>query len=320
MTVKPSQASHRPTQYNNLIAYIHRHVHNSVRSQAPTPTRPTSDSSADWPANRGLRKVRRHWWHKWPGCTSYAGAESEDRVCPWSQQRSLRLADPTDMHHDHMQSIYSKQLALLAYRCLHGLAPPYLANELQSVSTLDTRRRLRSATTNALVVQPTRLSTVSDRAFPVAAARVWNSLSVSVTWAATLNTFKQRLKTELFIRCYDLPSSYARKHSVYLCLYCCTTHFLFFLVKCPSSLWTSCHYNKFRLIIIIIKKSNLAASPSLRCNFKSKFIHGWVPVGAALISNSMPSARHQPKWQDHRHGAKYDPVIKLILKQKCHAL
>jgi len=54
---------------------------------------------------------------------------------------------------------------------------------------------------------------VGDRAFPVAAARVWNSLPVSVTSAATLNTSKQRLKSELFIRCYDLPSSYARKHS-----------------------------------------------------------------------------------------------------------
>jgi len=53
---------------------------------------------------------------------------------------------------------------------------------------------------NALVVPPTRLSTVGDRAFPVAAARVWNSLPVSITSAATLNTFKQRLKTELFIR------------------------------------------------------------------------------------------------------------------------
>ena len=84
----------------------------------------------------------------------------------------------------------------------------------QPVSSLDTRRGLRSSTTNALVVPPTRLSSVGDWAFPVAAARVWNSLPVSVTSSATLNTFKQRLKTELFIRCYDLPSTYARKHSV----------------------------------------------------------------------------------------------------------
>jgi len=112
-----------------------------------------------------------------------------------------------------MEQRIEYKLALLAYRSLHGLAPPYLAKELHPVSTPDTRRRLRSATTNALVVPLARLSTVGDRALPVAAARVWNSLPVSVTSAATLNTFKQRLKTELFIRCYDLPSSYAPKHA-----------------------------------------------------------------------------------------------------------
>ena len=60
-----------------------------------------------------------------------------------------------------------------------------------------------------------------------------NSLPVSVTSAATLNTFKQRLKTELFIRCYDLPSSYARKHSC-LTLYRPTAAqlvFFFFLLS-----------------------------------------------------------------------------------------
>jgi len=70
-----------------------------------------------------------------------------------------------------MEQRIEYKLAVLAYRSLQGLTPPYLANELQPVSTLDTRRRLRSANTNNLVVLPTRLSTVGDRAFPVAAAR-----------------------------------------------------------------------------------------------------------------------------------------------------
>jgi len=64
------------------------------------------------------------------------------------------------------------KLALLVYSCLHGLAPQYLANELQLVSSLDAQRRLRSATTDAPVVPATRLSTVGDWAFSVAAARV----------------------------------------------------------------------------------------------------------------------------------------------------
>ena len=41
-------------------------------------------------------------------------------------------------------------------------------------------------------------STIGDRAFFVAAPRVWNSLPSSVTASQTLGTFKRRLKTHLF--------------------------------------------------------------------------------------------------------------------------
>ena len=41
----------------------------------------------------------------------------------------------------------------------HGLSPPYLVNELQRVSSgLDSRRRVRSAAADTVVVPPTRLS------------------------------------------------------------------------------------------------------------------------------------------------------------------
>jgi hypothetical protein len=47
-------------------------------------------------------------------------------------------------------------------------------------------------------VPRTRLSTIGDRAFPVAAAKVWNSLPSDVTSAAALSTFKKLRKTHLF--------------------------------------------------------------------------------------------------------------------------
>ena len=43
-----------------------------------------------------------------------------------------------------------------------------------------------------------------------------------------MDGWKQRLKTHLFIRCYDLPSSYARKHSVYYSVYTAAQLVLFF--------------------------------------------------------------------------------------------
>ena len=61
---------------------------------------------------------------------------------------------------------------------------------------------------STLIVPPTRLTTVGDRAFPVVAARVWNGLSPDVTSAPSLPSFKRRLKTELFTRSY--PDSSGR--------------------------------------------------------------------------------------------------------------
>jgi len=63
------------------------------------------------------------------------------------------------------------KLAVLVYQCVHGLAPAYLADVLQPVAGLSGRQRLRSPSTSALAVPyMTRLSTIGDRAFPVAAA------------------------------------------------------------------------------------------------------------------------------------------------------
>jgi len=45
--------------------------------------------------------------------------------------------------------------------------------------------------------------TIGDRAFPVAAARVWNMLPPAITSLPSLQTFKHALKTELFRRSYD---------------------------------------------------------------------------------------------------------------------
>lgn len=42
----------------------------------------TSCSSAGWPASPGLRRARRRWWHRWPGCTSCGDGGSAGPACP----------------------------------------------------------------------------------------------------------------------------------------------------------------------------------------------------------------------------------------------
>jgi len=79
-----------------------------------------------------------------------------------------------------------------------GLAPTYLSDSLRHVADLPGRQRLRSASSTDLAVPQTRLQTVGDRAFCVAAAKTWNSIPSEVTSSVTLSTFKHKLKTYLF--------------------------------------------------------------------------------------------------------------------------
>ena len=92
--------------------------------------------------------------------------------------------------------------ALLVYRCRQGVGPPYLADELCQPADTEARCRLCSASTSSLIVRRTRLPTVGDRAFPVAAPRIWNRLPQHVTSAPSLAIFRSCLKTHLFRRCF----------------------------------------------------------------------------------------------------------------------
>ena len=94
------------------------------------------------------------------------------------------------------------KLALLVYKCLQGVAPLYLADDLCRTTDVEARHRLRSASSPSLVVRRKRLSTYGDRAFPVGASRVWNSLPHHVTSAQSLPVFCSRLKTHLFSRSF----------------------------------------------------------------------------------------------------------------------
>jgi len=86
-------------------------------------------------------------------------------------------------------------------------APAYLSDvdELCQVADVEARQRLRSSSSSSLIVICTRLPTVGVRAFPVAAARVWNSLPDLVTSAPSVAVFWCWLKTHLFNISYPFP-------------------------------------------------------------------------------------------------------------------
>lgn len=108
-----------------------------------------------------------------------------------------------DLHWLRIRERITFRVAVLAYRCLHDLGPSYLAAGFQRVADVDSRRHLRSASSAALIIPPSTHVTIGDRAFPVAAAKTWNSLSSFVTSSPSLTIFRRRLKTELFSFSYS---------------------------------------------------------------------------------------------------------------------
>jgi len=95
------------------------------------------------------------------------------------------------------------RLCVLAFRCLHGTAPTYLAESLQRTTAVEGRRHLRSADTQLLTVPPTQRSTLGDRSFPAAEARSWNRLPAFIRNASSsVATFRRHLKNHLFRSSY----------------------------------------------------------------------------------------------------------------------
>ena len=84
------------------------------------------------------------------------------------------------------------KILIITYKTLHGLAPAYIEDLLDSYIL---GRYLRSAETNLLAAPGFKLNSYGRRAFSVAAALLWNSLPQHVKDAESLDIFKRELKT-----------------------------------------------------------------------------------------------------------------------------
>ena len=85
------------------------------------------------------------------------------------------------------------KILVLTFKCLHGLAPPYL-----KLSFYSPTRTLRSSDSLRLTVPRTKRA-IGDRAFSSMAPRLWNDLPLALRSASTLSAFRSSLKTHLFI-------------------------------------------------------------------------------------------------------------------------
>ena len=83
------------------------------------------------------------------------------------------------------------KVLLMTFKALHLLAPSYIADLLQFYQP---SRTLRSSSDSLLTVRSAHLRHYGDRAFCIAAPRLWNSLPHEMRKCDSLYTFKRLLK------------------------------------------------------------------------------------------------------------------------------
>ena len=110
-------------------------------------------------------------------------------------------------------SIYSIYLSIYLSVCLNGLAPIYLTELLKPYVPT---RTLRSSEQLLLAVPKTKLKLRGNRAFSVAAPKLWNELPLHIRQAPTILVFKSRLKTYLYSLAF--PSTVRVVFSSDICL------------------------------------------------------------------------------------------------------
>ena len=89
------------------------------------------------------------------------------------------------------------KLCLTTYKCLHGLAPPYLTRVCTPLSAVAGYTHLHSA--DQLFVPRTSTSTFGPRVFCSSGPLSWNALPSQLRDPAiSINIFRQSLKTYLF--------------------------------------------------------------------------------------------------------------------------
>ena len=89
------------------------------------------------------------------------------------------------------------KILLLVFKIKHGFAPTYLSDLLQPMIP---SRSLRSSKHAHLQYTPgpRTYTRYGDRAFSVAAPKLWNSLPISIRNATSIKCFKSNLKRFLF--------------------------------------------------------------------------------------------------------------------------
>ena len=121
------------------------------------------------------------------------------RVVTLSRRRDHIMPTLKRLHWLPVHQRITYKTATLVYNTRRSRERDYLYSLIEDYTPT---RHLRSPNTQRLCVPRTKLKT-GERAFSIAAPRVWNALLSEITSAEPLTTFRNLIKTHLFNIAYN---------------------------------------------------------------------------------------------------------------------
>ena len=113
--------------------------------------------------------------------------------------RGLTSIHRNDLHWLDVPERVTFRICVMVYKCLHGMAPPYLSELCRQTRNIEGCRQLCSTTRGDLDVSRCRLSTYGRRAFSCAGPAAWNYLRGHLKNSTlTIEQFRRLLKYFLF--------------------------------------------------------------------------------------------------------------------------
>ena len=107
-----------------------------------------------------------------------------------------------DLHWLRVLQTVRYKSCLIVYKAMNGLSPSYITSYCRSVSSVQGRSTLHSATHKQLVI-PRSKSKLGDWSFSVAGPSAWNNLPDFIQTSTSVEQFKSGLKTYLFKESYS---------------------------------------------------------------------------------------------------------------------
>jgi len=107
-----------------------------------------------------------------------------------------------DLHWLPVRQRIDFKMGVLAYKCQHGMALPYLTAMFVPTVSQQQRQRLRSSSMSTLLLPRTQ-TRYGDRNFAVAGPAAWNCLSAELRRPdLSMAMFRRLLKNSLFTAAY----------------------------------------------------------------------------------------------------------------------